>query len=401
MTLFKQAILKGGLASAALLTAVTAQAVTVAQTGNTTVKIGGYVKLDMLFSDFSDGPVPGDGTSTTSFARDFYVPVATPVTPVNGVDENSNTYFDMHVRQTRINFSTESKIGAHKLKSYIEVDFMATVTNANDIVTNGYSPELRHAFIEYDKWLFGQTWSTFQNVESLPESVDFIGNTDGGIFVRQPQVRYTSGPWEFAIENPETTVAGIGATSDNEWPDLVGRYNLKHNDLSLALALLFRQLAYNDGGTGPGAIDDKETAYGIGITGKYMIGKDDIRFGINTGSGMGRYIALGTSSDAALDNNGNLEAIDSTGLFASFRHHWNQKWRSNFIYSRLDIDNNINLIGIGNNTTESTWSARANLLTDPVKNLTLGAEFTLANREVESGASGDLTRLQFMAMYQF
>ena len=51
MTLFKQALFKGGLASAALLTAVSAQAVTIAQTGNTTVKIGGYVKLDMLFSD--------------------------------------------------------------------------------------------------------------------------------------------------------------------------------------------------------------------------------------------------------------------------------------------------------------------------------------------------------------
>ncbi len=405
MTLIKQALLTGGLASAALLTAVSAQAVTVAQTGNTTVKIGGYVKLDMLFSDFSDGPVTNDGTSTTSFAREFYVPVATPVTPVNGTDRPSNTYFDMHARQTRINFSTESKIGEHKLKSYIEVDFMATVTNANNIVTNGYSPELRHAFIEYDKWLFGQTWSTFQNVESLPESVDFIGNTDGGIFVRQPQVRYTSGPWEFAIENPETTRyvtgGGIAATSDNEWPDLVGRYNLKHNDLSLALALLLRQLAYNNGTSGAGAIDDKESAYGIGITGKYMIGKDDIRFGINTGSGMGRYIALDTAPDAGLDSNGNLEAIDSTGLFASFRHHWNQKWRSNFMYSRLDIDNNTALAGIGNNTTQATWSARANLMTDPVKNLTLGGEFTLANREVESGADGDLTRLQFMAMYKF
>ena len=310
MTLFKQALFKGGLASAALLTAVSAQAVTIAQTGNTTVKIGGYVKLDMLFSDFSDGSVSGSGLD--GLGREFYIPAVTPVTPVNGTDENSNTYFDMHARQTRINFSTESKIGEHKLKSYIEIDFMATITNANNIITNGYSPELRHAFIEYDKWLFGQTWSTFQNVESLPESVDFIGNTDGGIFVRQPQVRYTDGPWEFAIENPETTVTTTGGprviADDNQLPDFVARYNLKHNDLSLALAGLVRQLTYNNNDLG-GNVDDSILGWGISVTGKYMLNKDDIRFGLNFGGGLGRYIGLNTANGAAVDNNNQLEAI--------------------------------------------------------------------------------------------
>jgi hypothetical protein len=67
----------------------------------------------------------------------------------------------------------------------------------------------------------------------------------------------------------------------------------------------------------------------------------------------------------------------------------------------LDVDNNTNLVDIGAGTTESTRSIRANLMYDWVKNLTLGGEFTLANREVESGADGDMTRLQFMAMYKF
>ena len=51
MTLIKQALFKGGLASAALLTAVSAQSVTLGTFGNTTVKIGGYVKLDAMFTD--------------------------------------------------------------------------------------------------------------------------------------------------------------------------------------------------------------------------------------------------------------------------------------------------------------------------------------------------------------
>jgi len=383
MTLIKQAILKGGLASAAMLTVMSAQAVTL-NAGDTKVKLGGYVKLDMLFSDFDNAP-------TNPSARDFYVPSATPVS-----SGNSNRYFDMHAKQTRIHLGTESNVGGKKLKSYFEIDFM-TQTNGSETTTNGWSPELRHAFFEYDKWLFGQTWSTFMNVGALPESVDFIGNTDGTIFVRQAQVRYTRGPWQFSVENPETTVAGVGATDDNEWPDLVGRYNFNNKNLTLVGALLLRQLTYNDGGT----IDDTDSGIGLSVTGKYVFGnKDDIRFGLNTGSGMGRYIALGVASDAIVNNN-QLEAVDSTGFFGSWRHHWNQKLRSNFIYSRIDIDNNTAVTG--NGVTKSTNSGRANLMFDWAKNLTLGGELTLANRETEAATnnSGDLTRLQFMAMYKF
>lgn len=390
MTSITKTVLTGGLTSAALLTVVTAHTATIGTFNNTTVKIGGYVKLDAMFSDFSDGPVSGD-----SFARDFYVPSATPVAITT---TNSNTYFDMHARQSRVHLATESKVGGKKLNSYIEIDFMVTdVTNSDERISNSNSPRMRHAYIEYDKWLFGQTWSTFQNTASLPESVDFIGNTDAGIFVRQPQIRYTYESWQFSIENPETTVAGVGATNDNELPDFVARYNLKHNDLSLAIAGLIRQLTYNDGG----AIDDSTTSWGLSITGKFMINKNDIRFGLNTGGGLGRYIGLNVAPGAAVNSSNNLEAIDSLGLFVSYRHLWNQKWRSNFMFSTIDIDNNTALPGVGGGSTKGTSSGRVNLLFDWAKNLTLGAELALANRELESGTDGDLTRLQFMAMYKF
>jgi hypothetical protein len=373
----------GGLAVTALVTAISTHAVTLGTFNNTTVKVGGYVKLDALWSSFDDNVDSGS-------AREFYVPGATPVS-----SGNSNNYFDMHAKQTRIHLGTDSTVGGKKLKSYIEIDFM-TQAAGNERVTNGYAPELRHAYVSYDKWLFGQTWSTFMNVAALPESVDFIGNTDGTVFVRQAQIRYSRGPWQFSIENPETTTPGPDANDDNELPDFVARYNLEQKDLSLVFAGLLRQLTVNDG-----TIDDSNTGWGISVTGKYMIGKNDIRFGLNTGGGLGRYLAINTSAGAAVDNNGKLEAIDSLGLFASYRHHWNQQYRSNFIYSMLDVDNNTNLTGIDSGTTKGTWSARANLMFDWVKNLTLGGELTLANREVESGANGDLTRLQFMAMYKF
>ena len=50
-------IIHGGLAGATLLAAASAHSVTLGTFDNTTVKIGGYVKLDAMFSDFSEGPV--------------------------------------------------------------------------------------------------------------------------------------------------------------------------------------------------------------------------------------------------------------------------------------------------------------------------------------------------------
>jgi len=401
MITIKKNIIFVGLAGATMLAASPANAVTIGTFDNTTVKIGGYVKLDAMFSDFSEGPVG------TGIGRDFYVPSITPVRSASTSSEN--TYFDMHARQTRVHLGTDSKVGEHKLKSYIEIDFMVALpAGADERISNSYSPRMRHAFIEYDNWLFGQTWSTFQNTASLPESVDFIGNTDAGIFIRQPQVRYTMGPWQFSIENPETTITPNGGVTtanprivadDNEWPDFVGRYNLKSDDLSLAAAVLIRQLTYNNTGAG-GNIDDSESAYGISVTGKLMLGKNDIRFGVNTGSGMGRYIGLNVVNGAKVDGNNKLEAIDSTALFASYRHLWNAKWRSNFMYSRIDIDNNTSLAGSAGET-KSTYSARINLFYSATDKLTFGGEYAHANRELESGADGDMDRFQFTAKLDF
>jgi hypothetical protein len=386
MTLTHKNLFKGSVACVAMFSAVGVQAVTLGTIDNTTVKIGGYVKLDAMYSDYD--------AAYTGLGRDFYVPSTTPV-PGGGAND-SHSYFDMHARQTRLNLSTDTKTGEHTFKSYIEVDFMVTA-DGDERISNSYAPRLRHAFIKFDNWLFGQTWSTFQNVASLPETVDFIGNTDAGIFVRQPQIRYTAGDLELAIENPETTVSTAGGrvvTEDSSLPDFVARYNIKSGDMSLAAAALVRQLKMDQAG-----VDSTEMGYGISVTGKVMLGKDDIRFGVNTGSGMGRYIGLNVANGAIVNANNELEAIDSTGLFASFRHHWNDSWRSNFTYSQIDIDNNVNLSGGG--ATKGTYSARANLLVDAAKNMTLGGEIALANRELESGNDGDMTRLQFMAMYKF
>jgi hypothetical protein len=367
----------------------TAQAVSLGKAGSTDVSLVGYVKFDAMVSDYSDGTIPGG-----SIGRDFYVPSLTPV----GGESESQTV-DMHARQTRFALKTDSKIDDDVLGTYIELDSMTT-PGGDERISNSYSPRVRHAYLTYNNWLFGQTWSTFMNVAALPDSLDFIGSTDATIFVRQSIIRYTSGGFQIAVENPETTVTPFGGgarivTDDNGTPDLVLRYNLNAGEFSFVVAALIRQLAYNDGGL----IDSTETSTGLSLSGKYTFGSDDIRFLLNSGSGMGRYIGLNVSNGAVLDANGELEAIDSTAWFVSYRHQWNDKWRSNVIYSAIEIDNDITLTGTG--ATASTESFRVNLIRSVTPSLNIGVELAHANRELESGLDGDMNRLQFSATLGF
>lgn len=363
-----------------------------ADDGKNTYKFGGFVKTTASFSKYSDGEI-GSG----SIGRDFYIPGLIPVA-VGGVGQSQD--FDFNAKESRINFKSTHKLdNGITAKTYIEMDFLAS-PGGNERVSNSYNPRLRHAFIGYGDWLMGQTWSTFQDVKALPEAVDFLGAADGIIFERQPMVRYTKGGFQIAAENPESTITpnGGGArvvSDDNAAPDLVARYNHKGDWGHVSIAGLARQLSVDSGGT-----TESTGAGGVSLTGKIKVGaKNDIRFNLASGSGLGRYAALNTANGAVVKADGSLEAIGSTLGAVSYRHHWNPKWRSNLIVSGINVDNDTTLTGTG--VTKSVNSVQVNLLTNPSPNLTLGVGYLAAERELESGEKGDMDRLMFTAKYGF
>jgi len=353
-------------------------------------KFGGFIKATGTISDYSHGDL-GAG----SWVRDFYIP---SVTPVGGTGEGND--MDFTAKESRINFKTKHLLdNGETVSTNIEMDFLAS-PGGNERVSNSYNPRLRHAYFTYGKWLFGQTWSTFQDVGALPEVADFLGASEGIVFNRQPIVRYSNGPWQFSIENPETTVTPYGGggrivTDDNGIPDFVARYNHKAKWGHVSVSALVRQLAYESG-----PIDTTESAIGLSLTGKVKVGKaDDIRFNFATGSGMGRYVALNASNGAVLNASGSLEAIDSTLGSVAYRHVWGDGWRSSLVLSAINIDNNTALTGTG--VSESINSVQANLLYSPVPKVTFGVGLLNASRELENGDDGDMTRLIFTGKYAF
>ena len=358
---------------------------------NTTFLLTGFVKADALWTNTSDGEI-----ADSSSGRDFYIP---GTIPIGGVDEGTD--LNAHVKQSRVNFGTDTILeGGDKLSTRFEIDFFGSITG-DQRVSNTYAPVLRHAYVQWRHWLVGQTWSNFMDPATLPEAADFIGPTDGTTFVRQPQVRYTSGGFSFSAENRETTITpyrgGTRISSDDGWiPDLTARYAWKGSWGHVALAGLARELTHET--TGTGAIDDSTWSGALSLSGKLNFGKDDVRWMALYGN-LGRYVGLNFANDAVLDGSGDLDSIDGWAGFVAYRHFWTDRWRSTVTAAMQDYDNDVNLTG--GLAADNSWSWTANVFYSPLPKLDIGAEYRGAKAEREDGKDGDLRRLQLTTKYSF
>ena len=374
--------LYSGILSALLAAPLTASAYTFKDSsGDVEFKVGGYAKLSAIYSGTNSGKL--DNT----LGRNIYLPSATPV-------GNGDSYqtLDLTARESRINFGAKTTQGGHKLSMFLEMDFLGT-SDGNEVVSNSYSPRLRHFFFTFDNWLFGQTWSTFMDTAALAESVDFLPSPEGIVFIRQAQVRYTMGDIQIALENPESYVTGTSDRDVGILPDLTANMKLKVEGGHLRFNGLFRQIVVDEPG-----IDQSEFGYGVGVSGKIKVGTtDDVRFSANYGDGMGRYTSLGLVKDGILIN-GSIETVKSFVASGAYRHVWDEKSSSNIILSMADIDNPSGAAGSEN---KSSTSIQINYLFRPVKQVSYGIMYLGGTRETENGDDGRLNRIQASAKYSF
>ena len=361
--------------------------------GNNTLKFGGFIKADYSLSDYSGGdPANGD------LMRDFYLPGSIPV---GGASEGQAA--DFNARQTRFWLTSDGTVGGRRIGARVEMDFQVLPGTGDQRTTSPSNLSLRRAFVTIDNWLFGQEWTNFQNVGVLPETADYIGPSEGTVFNRQVQVRYTRGPFSISVENPETTLTAFNTgariiADDNSVPDVTARYAVSRPWGEASISGIVRQLAYET--TGPGAIDETTTGWGVSAAARIKIGPtDDLRVMLSGGEGIGRYVGLNFTNDAVLTATGRLEAIPLTAGFAAYRRVWSPQWRSNVIYSFQNVDNDAAIVTLA--TNRSAYSVRGNLIWSPVTALDFGAELSFGERELESGLSGDVTRLTLFAKYGF
>ncbi len=355
---------------------------------DTTIDIGGYVKLDMIYNSVS--------TSDDNQANIEYVPSDVPL---DGQEEGTDEVV-FNARESRLWVSTTTPTKYGPLKTHFEGDF--DTTESSQTVSNSRGFRLRHAYGTLKGFLVGQTWSTFMHLDSLPETNDFGGPT-GVMFIRQPMLRYT---WnmndmtsmDFALENPETYYAEGGAlstTDDDNIPDIIARFTMNPSWGNISAAVMARNLVVKSG-----AVNDSAFAVSgqVGAVVK-LFAQDSLMGALQYGQGIGRYSSLAAHPDAVVDAGGNVDSLDQLAGFIGYQHYWVGTWRSTAVVGFSKADDPTALQGT--DLTKQTLSVHANLMFNPVKNTRLGIEYIHGEREVYNGDDGDLNRIQFSAMVSF
>jgi len=348
----------------------------------TKMRIGGYTKLDAIH-DFNPA-----GTT------DWFVTSTIPIGPVADV---SNT--EIQVRQTRLNLELRRPLLGDDLRFFFETDF--TGSNGQRVLN------LRHAYGQWRNLLAGFTFSTFNDMDSLPDTLDFEG-PGSAIFQYNPQIRYT---WAinkrhslaFALEQPMsdvpkvmTQINNIQITPNSPWPDVVLRYRYETSRGHLQVGTLLRSV---------GAWYEMEHAdhfcYGFSVGAALTVGEmDNVLFQGNYGRGISRYVndLGGTGYDLGLDHGMRSIPLPVYGGLLAYEHYWTEKLRSTITYGYLKTDTYY--LPMPDNFKSSAYAA-ANLIYNVMGSLNVGVELLHGNHFQVNGQQGNATRFQFSFQYDF
>jgi len=337
--------------------------------GDTTIKIGGYVKLDLIHDFDAIG-------STDSFD---------PRTiPTDGSD-GSNTR--MHARQSRLNLDVTMPTSADPLRFFVEGDFFGS----------GNAFRLRHAYGETAGVLAGQTWSSFMDEGAMPETLDFESPI-GFPQIRQAQVRYTNkldggNSFAFSIEDPASVIVapdGVDGHPEEPIPDLTANY-IWNNSLGHVQVSAFGGMASFNPDVGS---TDTVPLWGVNLSTKLKtFGEDSAILQFTYGDGVGRYRG-GTT--AAPDANGDLEAVETVALLGSYQHYWSEKYRSTVLYSWAQGDLPA---GSPQTSPELLTYGCANFIWQFSDHAWAGIEYLYGTNDTFDGNDGAANRIQFSIKY--
>lgn len=342
---------------------------------DTSIRVYGFAEANLI-KDFK-ATAPGD-----NFTNLIEQPLDNSGAPRGKVLLTAQT--------SRFGFESSTPTAMGPFNTKVEADFYAycgAECNRNRL-------RLRHAYGEYAGWLAGQTWSTFMDLDTLPETVDFNGPV-GSTFRRPVQLRYTySNPslakFQVALEDPSD-----GARR----PNLVLRAD-KGFDWGGANVRLLSHEQRTSGA--------RRNGLGFGAGAYYKL----------TGSMtlMGQYTQVDGDADGAYLIGANYPVVDAAGRLALDKSRGVVLGLSNVFSERLRATLAYGLVrsrhdpasayaaaataqGFGDNQRLRQW--HLNMYYVPIKNVELGAELIGGKRTNYSGDSGSLSRLNLQARYSF
>jgi len=340
----------------------------------TSVRLYGYAEAhaihdfgkkapDDLFTNLMFQPTPSEAAADPSLAQ------------------KGKTSLTAETSRFGFETSTPSKFGTFNTK--IEADFYSYGEgNRNRL-------RLRHAYGEYAGFLVGQTWSTFMDVDDLPETVDFNGPI-GSPFSRRAMVRYTWGDakagykFAFAAEDPHDQFGG--GSSGERMPQLVARFDKSFDWGAVNVRGLFHEKR---------SFAEIKYGYGWGLGGSYKLTDKDTLMGqvaMVKGDFDQQYGSNGYSIDPVT---GAITMDRNLGVILGYAKTFNEQLRGNVA---LGYNKANDPAALGN---KRLMQLHVGAIYSPFKNVEIGAEAIYGLRETYSDEKGKMGRIDLMGRYSF
>ena len=293
-------------------------------------------------------------------------------------------------KTTRLGLDFNTNVGGdNKLGGKVEVDFAGSTTDSNGAL------RIRHAYLTYNNWLFGQTTSNFLS-NHAPEMIDFATNVGGGTAARIPQVRY-------GFNLAPATKLFISA----EEGDSSGK-NIKYSVPNLT-AKLTQGFADGKGSVSARALvenyksaDDSDTAWGLAAGVNYQV-MDPLKISADVSyvDGNSNYLYGSNSAYEVNTSNDKIAQNEAFGVQVGGTYKFNEKLRSTLAYGALFADDGTDYARINDAANEEVYQAWINFIYSPVKPLDLGVEYINGKRDTFAGNSYKDNRVGLMAKYSF
>ena len=339
----------------------------------TSIRVYGYAEAHVIHDAGRSGP--SDNSSDLTFQ-----PVGSEVANNPRLGLKGKT--KLTAQTSRFGFETSTPTSQGTFATKLEADFYSYGSgNRNRL-------RLRHAYGEYAGFLVGQTWSTFMDLDNLPETVDFNGPI-GAPFSRRTMIRYTYGDARAgykltaAIEDPEDQFGG--GSAHERMPQIVLRAD-KSFDWG---AVNVRALAHEKR-----SLTATKRGYGLGLGGNFKITDKDLLMGQFTAVD-GDIDQLYGSNGYAIDGNGAITFDKNQGLVVGYAKTFSDQLRGTVA---LGMNQGKTAQAVDNKRLQQWF---INLIYSPIKNVELGGELILGERQTFSGEKGVMQRIDLMGRYSF
>jgi len=338
---------------------------------------GGYVKVDFIYDLNQD------------LGDTFFV---------GGIDvdqDEDEPNFRAQARQTRLNLEAEGNTAWGPVVGFVEGDFFGS--GGNQVLSNSVGFRLRHAYVEWNGILAGQTWTNFMPLAAYPVTVDFEGPA-GIPFIRQAQLRYTfpvSDTLDISasIENPEFSGQDEDGTvngSTDPAPDFTLAAKFANDRTTVKAAALGRVLESP-------VNDETVFAWGLSLSGIADLWEGGaVNASVSGGDGIGRYIINGVGEDAFIEPDGDLQTITSTGATLGLTQVLTPTVEAGLTTGYYHVEDTF-----APDDLKQLNTVHASLFWSPVERLDIMGEVMWGRRENADGRSNDDVRLQAAVQVSF